>query len=98
MLSILLLIPLVGALLFLILPSNLAPTRMRSIAIAVLVVQLIWSLRLLFAFDPEISGMQLQESYSWVEKLGLRYELGIDGLSLPLVLLNAALTFSTSWN
>ena len=52
MLSILLLIPLVGALLFLILPSNLAPTRMRSIAIAVLVVQLIWSLRLLFAFDP----------------------------------------------
>ncbi|NBO29736.1 MAG: NADH-quinone oxidoreductase subunit M [Synechococcaceae bacterium WB6_1A_059] len=92
MLSILLLIPLVGALLFLILPSNLAPTRMRSIAIAVLVVQLIWSLRLLFAFDPEISGMQLQESYSWVEKLGLRYELGIDGLSLPLVLLNAALT------
>ncbi len=36
--------------------------------------------------------MQLQELHSWVPSIGLNYQLGVDGLSLPLVLINAALT------
>jgi NAD(P)H-quinone oxidoreductase subunit 4 len=36
--------------------------------------------------------MQLQERHAWVPGIGLDYALGIDGLSLPLVVINAALT------
>ena len=36
--------------------------------------------------------MQLQELHSWLPGLGLDYALGVDGLSLPLVLINGALT------
>jgi NAD(P)H-quinone oxidoreductase subunit 4 len=92
MLSLLLLIPFLGAFVLLLLPSNPPPGRMRAIAITTLALQLLWSLRVLLAFDPHQGGMQLQDSLSWVPMIGLDYRLGIDGLSLPLVLMNGALT------
>jgi NAD(P)H-quinone oxidoreductase subunit 4 len=36
--------------------------------------------------------MQLQERHAWLPGIGLDYALGVDGLSLPLVLINGALT------
>jgi len=92
MLSLLLLIPFLGAFALLLLPSNPPPGRMRAIAITTLALQLLWSLRVMMAFDPHQGGMQLQDSLSWVPMIGLDYRLGIDGLSLPLVLMNGALT------
>jgi len=92
MLSLLLVIPFLGAFALLLWPSDPAPGRMRAIAITTLALQLLWSLRVLLAFDPQLGGMQLQESLSWVPMIGLDYRLGIDGLSLPLVLMNGALT------
>jgi NAD(P)H-quinone oxidoreductase subunit 4 len=92
MLSLLLLIPFLGAFGLLLWPSNPPPGRMRAIAITTLAVQLLWTLRVLLAFDPQQGGMQLQESINWVPMIGLDYRLGIDGLSLPLVLMNGALT------
>jgi NAD(P)H-quinone oxidoreductase subunit 4 len=56
---------------------------MRAIAITTLALQLLWSLRVLLAFDPHQGGMQLQDSLSWVPMIGLDYRLGIDGLSCP---------------
>lgn len=92
MLSLLLLIPFLGAFVLLLSPSSPPPGRMRAIAITTLALQLLWSLRVLLAFDPHQGGMQLQDSLSWVPMIGLDYRLGIDGLSLPLVLMNGALT------
>jgi NAD(P)H-quinone oxidoreductase subunit 4 len=92
MLSLLLLIPFLGAFALILLPSNPPSGRMRTIAITTLALQLLWSLRVLIAFDPHQGGMQLQDSLSWVPMIGLDYRLGIDGLSLPLVLMNGALT------
>jgi NAD(P)H-quinone oxidoreductase subunit 4 len=92
MLTLLLLIPFLGAFALLLWPSNPAPGRMRAIAITTLALQLLWSLRVLLAFDPHQGGMQLQEAIGWVPMIGLDYRLGIDGLSLPLVLMNGALT------
>ncbi|MFM7269835.1 MAG: NADH-quinone oxidoreductase subunit M [Cyanobium sp.] len=91
-LSLLLLIPFAGAAALLLWPSDPAPGRMRAVAITTLALQLLWSLRVLLAFDPAMGGMQLQESWSWLPAIGLDYRLGIDGLSLPLVLMNGALT------
>ena len=92
MLSLLLLIPFLGAFVLLLSPSNPPAGRMRAIAITTLALQLLWSLRVLLAFDPHQGGMQLQDTLSWVPMIGLDYRLGIDGLSLPLVLMNGALT------
>ncbi|MCT0229772.1 NADH-quinone oxidoreductase subunit M [Synechococcus sp. CS-1324] len=91
MLSGLLLIPLLGALILAIWPGDPAPERIRRSGAAVLALQLLWSIRVLVSFDPSAGGMQLEEAVPWLGSLGLHYRLGIDGLSLPLVLINGAL-------
>lgn len=92
MLSFLLLIPFAGALVLALWPGRPAEGRMRTVALVVLGLQLVWSLVVLARFDTDNSAMQLQESILWVDSLGLDYKLGVDGLSLPLVLINGALT------
>ena len=82
MLSLLLLIPLVGALSLALWPGNPSPGRMRTVALVVLGLQLIWSLLVLLRFDTGLSGMQLQESFVWVGSIGLDYRLG--GCCSPL--------------
>ncbi|MEB3350198.1 MAG: NADH-quinone oxidoreductase subunit M [Cyanobacteriota bacterium] len=92
MLSPLLLIPLVGALALALWPRPTPPGQLRLVAIATLILQLAWSLLLLWRFDASAPGLQLVESIPWVAPIGLVYRLGVDGLSLPLVLINGALT------
>jgi NAD(P)H-quinone oxidoreductase subunit 4 len=88
----LLLIPFAGTLALLLWPGSPTPSRLRLISIAFLVIQLGLSLAMAFAFDPAQPGMQLQEHHSWLPGLGLDYAVGVDGLSLPLVLINGGLT------
>ena len=92
MLTPLVLIPLVGALLLLLLPAELQPGRLRSVALSTLTLLLGWSLLVCLRFDPSIAAMQLQESHTWLPSIGLEYRLAVDGLSLPLVLINGALS------
>jgi len=92
MLSLLVLIPFAGALLLAFWPGRPAEGRMRKVTLVVLGLQLLWSLVVLLRFDPASSGLQLQEARPWVASLGLSYSLGVDGLSMPLVLINAVLT------
>jgi NAD(P)H-quinone oxidoreductase subunit 4 len=92
MLSLLLLLPLVGFLLLLLWPGQPAPGLMRQVALVVLSLQVVWSVVVLLAFDPSRGGMQLSEALPWIPGLGLTYSLGVDGLSLPLVLINGALS------
>jgi len=92
LLSLLLAVPLLGSLLILVWPGDPAPGRVRTVAIAALLLQLLLSALVWLVFDPQQSGMQLRELHHWVPGIGLDYNLGVDGLSLPLVLLNGALT------
>ena len=90
LLSSLLLVPFLGTLALLVWPGSPSPQRLRLISIAILALQLLLSLVALAGFDIHQSGMQLVELHSWLPGIGLDYSLGIDGLSLPLVLINAA--------
>ena len=92
LLSLLVAVPLLGSGLMLVWPGDPSPNRLREVALVSLGVQLLLSLVVLLAFDPQQSGLQLQEQHRWVPGIGLDYRLGIDGLSLPLVLINGALT------
>lgn len=91
MLSALLLIPFLGALSLALWPGEASSERLQRTAAALLALQLFWSVRVLLQFNPLDGGMQMVESVVWVERLGLLYRLGVDGLSLPLVLINALL-------
>ncbi|MEM9806411.1 MAG: NADH-quinone oxidoreductase subunit M [Cyanobacteria bacterium P01_D01_bin.56] len=92
MLSALLLIPLLGALLVGCWPSKLASQEAKRFSIVFLGINLLVSLYLLTQFDPSIAGLQFVESVPWLDELGLGYELGIDGLSLPLIIINSLLS------
>lgn len=88
MLTALLLIPLLGVVLIATIPK---PGSSRTIAAVSALVMFGWSLYLLV--NSDISGtLQWQEYYTWIEPIGLSYSLGVDGLSLPLVVLNGFLT------
>jgi NAD(P)H-quinone oxidoreductase subunit 4 len=88
MLSVLIWLPIVGAILIWIVPALWS----RSIALAIAAVTLGWSLVLLWQFEPSSVVSQFQEAIPWIESLGLTYRLSIDGLSLPLIVLNSLLT------
>lgn len=92
MLSALIWIPLLGAAVIGFWPGAIAPNITRKLAIAVSGVAFIWSAILATQFDTNVSGLQFPEFLPWIEALGINYNLGIDGLSLPLVILNSLLT------
>ncbi len=52
------------------------------------------------SYDLQGSGLQMVESYTWVAQLDLRWSVGVDGLSMPLVLLTgfiSTLAILASW-
>jgi len=85
-LSLLLLLPIFGAILIAVLPSS-ASGLVRKTAITFSSLALILSWSLFFSFDTSIAGMQFAEVYPWNPRLGTSFSLGIDGLSLPMILL-----------
>ncbi|RPF78720.1 MAG: NADH-quinone oxidoreductase subunit M, partial [Synechococcus sp. TMED20] len=91
LLSLLLLIPFSGALALILWPGELNHGRLRIGSIVILAIQCLASFALLFRFDPADSGLQLVEQARWVHSIGLDYALAVDGLSLPLVLMNGVL-------
>jgi NAD(P)H-quinone oxidoreductase subunit 4 len=92
MLSALLWLPALGAAIVGFLPGNINGMRLRSIASAFAAAIFIVNIWLLTQFDTTNSGLQFQEYLPWIPQLGLSYNLGIDGLSLPLLVLSALLT------
>ena len=49
------------------------------------IAPLIFSIFVFYNFNPNVTGFQLVEEYQWL--MGLTYKVGIDGISLPLILL-----------
>ena len=52
----------------------------------------LWTIILAILFNPKEITQQFAEFLPWIDTLGLNYRLGIDGLSLPLLMLNGLLT------
>ncbi|MGC6412506.1 MAG: NADH-quinone oxidoreductase subunit M [Candidatus Puniceispirillaceae bacterium] len=50
------------------------------------------SLYLWFAFDSNATGYQFEEQVDWIKGGGISYHLGIDGISMPFILLSTFLT------
>lgn len=85
MLSGLVTIPLVGALVLLFLPSN-RPDIFKVVAFAFSSVVGAFTIWILTDFQPT-GDFQLVDHHAWIEGLGISWSLGIDGISLWLVVL-----------
>jgi NADH-quinone oxidoreductase subunit M len=90
-LSIITLFPLLGAIILLFIPKEQKNT-IRSVAFGVTLLDFLFSLPLFFNFQLGTSAMQFVERVDWIPTLGISYHLGIDGISLFLVLLTTFLT------
>ncbi len=64
----------------------------RWLALGISVVDLLFSLPLWVGFDPAATQMQFTERVSWITAPPIAYSVGVDGISLPLVLLTTFLT------
>ena len=91
-LSVITFTPLVGALLLLLIRGDQEELIAR-LALVVTVVPLILAIVLWANYDQAAGGMQFTELHEWIPVLNSNYALGLDGLSLPLVVLTAGLSF-----
>lgn len=90
-LSLLIFFPLAGAIVLLFIDKEKVGA-LRGVALLVSLIEFFISLPLFFAFDSKTAAMQFVEDWWWVQSYGISYKLGIDGISLLLVLLATFLT------
>lgn len=92
--------PVLGALAIVFLPKEARQT-VKYVAAFAMGVSLTLALYVYFAYDFALGGMQFTETVPWVPELGVTYAMGVDGLSLPMVLLTVLIGFSAvfaSWS
>jgi NADH-quinone oxidoreductase subunit M len=100
LLSIVLFTPLAGLAVLLFIPSK-SKGLMRVWANLVGFAGFLVSLPLVSRFRTDISGFQFEERASWIPALGANYHIGIDGISLLLLMLTTLVGFLailSSWN
>jgi NADH-quinone oxidoreductase subunit M len=90
LLSLIIFLPLFGALVVMLLPRD-EEGLCRGTGLAVSVVTFLVSLGVPWAFAPGVGGFQLETDWTWIAALGVHYHLGIDGISLWLVMLTTFL-------
>ncbi len=97
LLSTLTFLPLVGALAILLLPSE---RLARWIALGATIATAVMAAPLITDFDKTSTALQFAESHEWIPSWGVDYGLGVDGISVPFILLASLLSIlcvSVSW-
>jgi NADH-quinone oxidoreductase subunit M len=89
-LTILLVIPAVGALVVAFLPRR-AGELAKRLTLAITSVEFVLALLATISYKPKVAGFQFAQSYDWIKQFGVSYSVGADGISLVLILLAALL-------
>jgi NADH-quinone oxidoreductase subunit M len=89
-LTILLLVPTVGALLVAAVPRRRALLA-KQLALGISLVELVLTIIMSVVFTQGKDGFQFVQSYSWIKAFGTSYQVGVDGISLVLIALSAVL-------
>ncbi|MBP6499769.1 MAG: NADH-quinone oxidoreductase subunit M [Thauera sp.] len=92
LLSLAIWVPILGGLLVLATGSDRNAPLARMLAFAVAVAGFVVTIPLYTGFDTTTSAMQFVELTSWVPRFNINYHLGVDGLSVLFVILNAFIT------
>jgi NADH-quinone oxidoreductase subunit M len=93
-------LPLLGALLIALLPAaNSKLIKQAAFAVSLLVAGVGFAAA--FGFDKSVTEFQYVERFAWIPALGINYQLGVDGISLILILLSVILVpivILAGWN
>ena len=92
LLSILIWLPILAGILILCTGGDERAPVARKLALGFSVAVFILSLSLWAGFDKGTAAMQFVEHGTWIETFNVHYALGVDGISMPLILLTTALT------
>jgi NADH-quinone oxidoreductase subunit M len=98
-LSIIVFTPIVSGVLLLFFPAE-RKNWIRFTALLAATVELVLSLVVYFGYDQTVGGYQFLEQVEWIPRLGISYQVGVDGMSAPLVLLTGVVIFTgvlVSW-
>jgi len=91
LLSILIWLPIFGGVLILAIGDS-APVKARWAALIVSLLTFLMSLPLYTSFDAGTAQMQFEELHAWLPAFNINYHLGVDGISMPLIILTAFTT------
>ena len=101
LLNVLIWLPILSAIVILFIGNDNNKNLQRYMALGTVVVTLLLSLTYLKGFDVNLPGMQYIEDFAWMDSLGVRYTLGVDGLSLLLIVLSIftnIIVILSTWN
>ncbi len=85
------LLPILGALLLAVIPEE-DTGAVRGAALVTSLVTFVVSLPLFWLYDPEVAGFQLVSRAEWLGPFGASFSIGVDGISLLLIILTTFLT------
>lgn len=88
LLNLLIWLPIIGGVFVLLSGDDRSPNISRYLALFTVVLCLLLCIPLVAGFDTKVLGMQYLEEFSWMPALGISYSLGVDGLSLLLIVLS----------
>lgn len=93
-LSAIIMSPIIGALVLLFVPKN-RKQLIQVVAAISAMVSLALSIVVFAQYDRVLSGVQFVEHIPWIKAIGVSYSLGVDGISIPMILLTGII-FLTS--
>jgi NADH-quinone oxidoreductase subunit M len=91
LLSLVIWLPIIGGILVL-LSGDKEPSGARKIALIVSIATFLLSIPLYTLFDNSSHAMQFVELHPWIAEFNINYHVGVDGISMPLILLTSFTT------
>ena len=91
LLSLVIWLPIIGGILVLF-AGDKEPSGARKIALVVSIATFLLSIPLYGLFDATTAQMQFVEIHPWIKEFSINYHLGVDGISMPLILLTSFTT------
>lgn len=92
LLSLLIWLPVVGAIPVLALSGAKHANKARSLALIISVLSIALCIPLYLGFNDDSTAMQFRETLPWIRDFKINYDLGVDGISMPMVVLTCFTT------
>jgi len=92
LLSVLVWLPIAGAIVVLLIGSSERAQLGKQVALGTSILTFVISIPLFTRFDASSAAMQFVERVPWIRRFEAYYALGVDGISMPLILLTTFLT------
>lgn len=88
-------VPLVAAIVLAFVPRNFA-VIMRLVALVATFISAVLAVVMFAKFQTGAVGFQFEQQFEWVKALGISYHVGVDGISVGLVLMGAIVAFAAT--